>query len=110
MCCAWQVNLDPRNLLAGRHGPGLCATTPHLFSARPSTVEVNILFLNPWVPLPVPQATTWELISFSGAKPSARYGHVAAWSEAANGLYIHGGQHTSGVGAQEVAWGGDWHP
>ena len=42
-------------------------------------------------PLPVPQATTWELIGVSGNKPSARTWHVAAWSDAANGLYLHGG-------------------
>ena len=58
--------------------------------------------------LPVPQATTWELIGVSGNKPSARFGHVAAWSEAANGLYLHGGDDGSSAGAQEVGRGGDW--
>ena len=49
-------------------------------------------------PLPGMQATTWQLISPSGSKPSARYGHVAAWSDAANGLYLHGGYASSGAG------------
>ena len=37
------------------------------------------------------QATTWQLISPSGAQPGTRMTHVAAWCAAANGLYIHGG-------------------
>ena len=37
------------------------------------------------------QATTWQLISPSGAQPGTRTAHVAAWCAAANGLYIHGG-------------------
>ena len=66
-----------------------------------------MLFLNPWMPLlPVSQANTWELISVSGAKPSTRLSHVSAWSDAADGLYIHGGYRGSSAGAQEVGRGG----
>ena len=52
-------------------------------------------------PLRVMQANTWQQITFTGSKPSARYDHVAAWSDAADGLYIHGGTDGS-VGAQQV--------
>ena len=45
-----------------------------------------------WLPaLPVTQATTWQLITFSGSKPSARRNHIAAWSDTANGLYMQSG-------------------
>lgn len=50
------------------------------------------------------QATRWELISPNGAKPSGREHHVAAWSDAANGFYIHGGWWDGSAGSQEVGW------
>ena len=59
----------------------------------------------------VMQATMWELVTPSGSAPSARYSHVAAWSDAANGMYIHGGETVPGFspGAREVRpiWDGD---
>ena len=58
-------------------------------------------------PPPVTQATTWELMSPSGSKPSARRYHIAGWSDAANGFYIHGGRDGSSAGAQEVRRGGE---
>ena len=39
----------------------------------------------------VPQATAWQLISPVGDKPNVRQEHAAAWSDTADGLYIHGG-------------------
>ena len=53
------------------------------------------------------QANTWQQITVAGNKPSGRYAHVAAWSDAADGLYIHGGSHGSSAGAQEVGRVGD---
>ena len=56
-----------------------------------------------WLPpQPVTQATTWELITFASSKPSAWHSHVAAWSDAADGLYIHGGE--VGSGAVALDW------
>ena len=54
------------------------------------------------------QATTWQLITFSGSKPSGRWKHAAAWSIAADGLYIHGGSDGISAGAQEVGRVADW--
>ena len=50
----------------------------------------------------------WELINASGSKPSGRNSHVAAWSDAANGMYILGGWTASGAGPREVrpVWDG----
>ena len=58
--------------------------------------------------LTVSQATTWELISFSGNKPSGRNNHVAAWSNAAGGFYIHGGEDANGGGLRRSGeqWNG----
>lgn len=42
-----------------------------------------------------PQDTEWQLISPVGDKPSGRRFHAGAWSDAANGLYIHGGDRGS---------------
>ena len=57
----------------------------------------------------VMQATMWELVTPSGSAPSARYSHVAAWSDAANGMYIHGGMYIHefdgySAGAREVSF------
>ncbi|CAE6958812.1 Lztr1 [Symbiodinium natans] len=38
------------------------------------------------------QANRWQLLSPSGSPPSARTWHAAAWSPAADGLYVFGGQ------------------
>ena len=58
-------------------------------------------------PLHVMQANTWQQIAVAGSKPTARDRQVAAWSDAADGLYIHGGYDGTGVGAQEVRRVGD---
>ena len=52
-------------------------------------------------PLPVAQATAWQLINANGSHPSARISHVAAWSDAATGMYIHGGTASGSVGARD---------
>ena len=52
------------------------------------------------------QATTWQLITFAGSKPSALTGHVAAWSDAADGLYIHGGWTGSSWGLRRLGGSG----
>ena len=41
--------------------------------------------------VPRTQANAWQRIRPSGNALIARYGHVAAWSDTADGLYIHGG-------------------
>ena len=61
-----------------------------------------------WLPpLPVAQATMWQLISSSGSAPSGLDSPVAAWSDAANGMYVHGFDGSS-AGAREVRplWNG----
>ena len=55
----------------------------------------------------VTQATTWEPITVAGSKPGARNRHVAAGSDAADGLYLHGGWNGISAGAQEVRRVGD---
>ncbi|CAE7644690.1 tea1, partial [Symbiodinium necroappetens] len=40
----------------------------------------------------VSQANIWAELSPSGTAPSARFGHTAVWSPAANGFYVFGGQ------------------
>ena len=37
------------------------------------------------------QANSWEHLSPGGTLPSDRFGHVAVWSDLANGLYIFAG-------------------
>lgn len=51
--------------------------------------------------MPIPQAPAWRPINANGSEPSRRYSHVAAWANAADGMYVHGGEAVS-VGAQEV--------
>ena len=41
------------------------------------------------------QDTEWQLISPGGDKPGGRRFHAGAWSDDANGLYIHGGERGS---------------
>ena len=37
------------------------------------------------------QGNAWQQITTSGSPPSERDSHAAAWSDAADGLYIFGG-------------------
>ena len=57
-------------------------------------------------PLRVMQANTWQQITFAGSKPSARDRHAAAWSDAADGLYIHGGSLLIGWGLRRSGGSG----
>ena len=37
------------------------------------------------------QGNAWQQISPSGSAPAARQNHAAAWSDAADGMYVFGG-------------------
>ena len=102
-----RCNSSPLRCSHKNHGLHACNAMIYLISSTNITksytslacdLVVRINSSELWLPpLRVMQATTWQLITFAGSKPSGRYYHVGAWSDAADGLYIHGGW-TASVG------------